>query len=284
MSKDIKTINEAQDWLETNDSMCNDVMDKKYLFCDPYTHKKEDIKDFLLRITGNSDRSGEYYDIISNLIFMPAGRILANRGLSEHGLKVTYGNCFVLEGPEDNIESIYTVAKKMARTFSYGGGVGIDISKLAPKDANVNNSAQKSTGAVSFCETYSSVANTIGQHGRRGALMICIDDTHPDLIDFITHKSDLNITTGANMSVKFSDLFFSSLEENADWTMSFFRPETGETIEKTMPAQEIMNILAETAWGYAEPGILYWDRVNKYCLLGEDPSFKYEATNPCGVE
>lgn len=114
-----------------------------------------------------------------------------------------------------------------------------------------------------------------------GALMICISDTHPDLLEFITHKSDLNLTTGANMSVKFSDLFFDSLKNDVDWTMSFYRPETQETIEKTMKASDIMNTLAKTAWDYGEPGILYWDRVNKYCLLGEDPIFKYEATNPC---
>lgn len=114
-----------------------------------------------------------------------------------------------------------------------------------------------------------------------GALMICISDDHPDLMEFITHKSDLNLTTGANMSVKFSDDFFETLKNDGDWVMSFKRPETGEEIIETKKASEIMQVLAETNWGYGEPGILYWDRINKYCLLGEDPSFRYEATNPC---
>ena len=113
--------------------------------------------------------------------------------------------------------------------------------------------------------------------------MLCISDTHPDLLEFITHKSDLNLTTGANMSVKFSDHFFENLKNDYPWTMSFSRKETGLTISKTVKTTEIMDTLAKTAWDYGEPGILYWDRINKYCLLGEDPSFHYEATNPCGA-
>lgn len=164
----VKEIEKLEDWLETDDVMCMDVANRKYLFVNPITHEKETVKDFLLRIVGkDSPHFEEFYELISNTTLMPAGRILSNRGLSAYGLKGTYGNCYVLEGPEDNIESIYEVAKKMARTFSYGGGVGIDISRLAPRNSRVNNSAQKSTGAVSFCETYSNVATTIGQNNRR---------------------------------------------------------------------------------------------------------------------
>lgn len=159
-----KNITKIEDWLETDDSMCVDVTQKKYLFTHPETGEKEKVWDFLHRVIGNND---EFRDMIENCILMPAGRILANRGLQNYGIKVTYNNCYVLEGPKDNIESIYEVAKKMARTFSYGGGVGIDISKLAPRNARVRNSAQKSTGAVSFCQTYSNVAETIGQNNRR---------------------------------------------------------------------------------------------------------------------
>ena len=162
-----KNITKIEDWLETDDSVCVDVTNRKYLFIYPDTQKQETAEAFLKRVIGETEYYDQYYNIISNTIFMPAGRILANRGLQHYGIKISYNNCYVLAGPEDNIESIYEVAKKMARTFSYGGGVGIDISKLAPRNSRVNNSAQKSTGAVSFCQTYSNVAETIGQFGRR---------------------------------------------------------------------------------------------------------------------
>lgn len=286
-----KKIETVQDWLETDDIMCKEIVDKKYLIDhtmdDGHVHK-EDIISLLHRISLDNK---DYLELIGNLNFMPGGRIIANVGLEKFGVRCTFSNCYVLEGPEDNIESIYEVAKKMARTFSYGGGVGIDISRLSPKNARVNNTAERSTGAVSFCETYSVVSNTIGMKARRGALMICINDTHPDMLDFITHKKDLNLTTGANMSVKMSEEFFKAYEkvktmnenENKNiWKLYFKRPETGEVIEKHVNPDEVMNVIAQTAWDYAEPGILYWDRVNDYCLLGKDKTFKYEATNPCG--
>lgn len=283
----MKKIDTIADWLETDDVMCIDTVNAKYLFSKEILgNRQETIQEFLTRVSMGKH---EYFDLISNLFFIPGGRILANKDLYKYGIKCTYSNCYVLAGPKDNIESIYDTAKHMARTFSYGGGVGIDISRLAPKNARVRNTAERSTGAVSFCETYSEVSNTIGMKARRGALMICIRDDHPDLEEFITHKSNLNLTTGANMSVKMSDKFFQTLKDGPKsdgdpntWRLHFRRAATGETIEKWVNPDEIMNLIAKTAWEFSEPGILYWDTINRYCLLGEDPSFEYEATNPCG--
>ena len=296
-----KEISTVSDWLEMNDPICVDTVDRKYLWSENILGHKETVIEFLNRV---SCYKKKYLNIIGNLFFIPGGRILANIDLNKLGIKCTYSNCYVIAGPEDNIESIYEVAKKMARTFSYGGGVGIDISRLAPRDARVRNTAEYSTGSVSFCETYSEVANTIGQNARRGALMICIRDDHPDLMQFITHKSDLNLTTGANMSVKMSDKFFETLKrgpivsykysntENSSyvstttdhdtWLLHFERPETGEKIEKYVNPNDVMDLIAKTVWDFGEPGVLFWDTINNYCLLGPDPDFKYEATNPCG--
>ena len=296
-----KEISTVSDWLEVDDPICVDTVDRKYLWSENILGHKETVTEFLYRV---SCYKKKYLDIIGNLFFIPGGRILANIDLNKLGIKCTYSNCYVIAGPEDNIESIYEVAKKMARTFSYGGGVGIDISRLAPRDARVRNTAEYSTGSVSFCETYSEVANTIGQNARRGALMICIRDDHPDLMQFITHKSDLNLTTGANMSVKMSDNFFETLKhgpivsykysntENSSyvstttdhdtWLLHFERPETGEKIEKHVNPNDVMDLIAKTVWDFGEPGVLFWDTINNYCLLGPDPDFKYEATNPCG--
>lgn len=114
--------------------------------------------------------------------------------------------------------------------------------------------------------------------------MISIDGHHPDLKEFITHKSDLGITQGANMSVRMTDDFFEAVKNDDDWVMSFSRPETGEIITKKEKARDIMYLIAETNWNYAEPGLIYWDTMTKYNLMSEDPDFEYAGTNPCGEE
>ena len=269
------------EWLQTDDQMCVDIVDRKYLLEEDILGHKETIDELLDRVSGGNREARK---LIKERKFIPGGRIIANRGLTDYGLKVTYSNCYVDPAPQDNIESIYNTCSRLARTFSYGGGIGIDISKLAPAGAKVNNTARNSTGAISFVNTFSEVAETIGMKGRRGALMISIDGHHPDLKEFITHKSDLGITQGANMSVRMTDDFFEAVKNDDDWVMSFTRPETGETITKKEKARDIMYLIAKTNWDYAEPGLIYWDTMTKYNLMSEDPDFEYAGTNPCGEE
>ena len=142
--------------------------------------------------------------------------------MSNIGKKVTLSNCYVVSSPEDNIESIFDASKKLARTFSYGGGVGIDISKLRPRGTNVNNSAKQTTGAVSFMELYSLVTGLIGQNNRRGALMISLDVSHPDLEEFIEIKNDLNKVTKANISIKITDDFMKAVVNNEKICFKFY--------------------------------------------------------------
>lgn len=193
-------------------------------------------------------------------------------------------NCYVIAPPEDNIESIFESRKKLARTYSYGGGCGIDISKLAPAGAKVHNQAEKTSGAVSFMQGYSQTTEEIGQNGRRGALMISLDCHHPDLMDFIDIKTKENSVTKANISVRVTDDFMQAVEDNTDWVMSFTRPETGETITKTAKARDIFDKLCENNWNWAEPGILFWDNIEEYNLLSNNPDFEYAGTNPCAEE
>lgn len=265
-------------WLGTDDQMCVDIVNRKYLLDEDILGHKETVDEMLDRVSGGNEDAKK---LMRQRKFLPGGRILANRGLYKYGIKITYSNCYVDPAPEDSIESIYETCKRLARTFSYGGGIGIDISKLAPAGAKVRNSAGKSTGAVSFIDTFSGVAETIGMHNRRGALMISIDGKHPDLEKFITHKSDLGITQGANMSVRFTDDFFEAVQKDDSWTLSFTRKETGETTEEIVNARDILKLIAKTNWDYAEPGILFWDRITKYNLMSEDESFSYAGTNPC---
>ncbi len=134
------------------------------IFKNKYEHNNEGFFNFVNRVAGGNDYTAK---LIVNKKFLPAGRVLAGRGLQNKGIKVTYSNCYVIPAPDDNLESIFDTAKYLARTFSYGGGCGVDISKLRPKGAKVNNAAKESTGAVSFMELFSKTTGLISQKGRR---------------------------------------------------------------------------------------------------------------------
>ena len=263
----------VEEWLGKDNQLGIDIWNKKY------RRNNETFDEWLDRVSINNQ-------YIRNLIiqkkFLPAGRILSNRGIDDE--KCSLSNCYVITPPEDSIESIYETCSKLARTYSYGGGCGIDVSNLAPEGAKVHNQAKATSGAVSFMDTFSQVTEQIGQNGRRGALMISISDTHPDLEKFITIKSDLNKVNYANISVRISDAFMKAVEEDKDWELKFERKETGEVISKTVKAKELFRKLCEQNWNYAEPGMLFWDRINNYNLLSNTKSFKYAGVNPCAEE
>lgn len=117
-----------------------------------------------------------------------------------------------------------------------------------------------------------------------GALMISLDCHHPDLLDFIDIKTKDGNVTKANISVRVTDDFMQAVEDDADWVMSFTRKETGETITKTAKARDIFDKLCENNWNWAEPGILFWDSIEEYNLLSNNPDFEYAGTNPCAEE
>lgn len=193
---------EIEEWLGSENRLGIDIWKNKY------RDKEESFEQWLDRISaGNKD----VRRLVKEKKFLFGGRILANRGLEYEGRKVTLSNCYVVEPPEDCIEDIFECAKKLARTYSYGGGCGVDISKLSPKGAHINNAAKQTSGAVSFMELYSLTTSLIGQNGRRGALMISLDCSHPDVEDFIDLKTDLNKITKANISVRIHDDFMQAV-------------------------------------------------------------------------
>jgi len=249
-----------------------DIWEKKY------EYEKEGFENWLKRISAG-DKDLEL--LIRQKKFLFGGRILANRGLQEYGKKITYSNCFVIEPPKDNLESIYIAAQKMARTYSYGGGVGLDLSKLRPRDAKTNNAANNSTGAVSFMELYDMTTGLISQQGRRGALMLSIICTHPDLEEFIGIKQQNDKITKANISIRITDNFMRAVINDLDWVLTFTVESTGQVIEKTVKAKEIMMALAKGNHAYAEPGSLFWDSITNWNLLSEDEEFEYTGVNPC---
>ena len=254
---------------------------QKSIWKNKYRYNKENFDEWINRISAKNTRIGK---LIRQKKFLFAGRILANRGLYKDGLKVTYSNCYVLEPPKDNLEDIFDTAKKLARTFSYGGGVGIDISKLRPRGAKVNNSAKNTTGAVSFMELYSMTTGLIGQRGRRGALMISMEVSHPDIEDFIDIKTDLTKITKANISVRINDEFMKAVENNETYRCEFIVEGNNEHVIKEVDAKKLFMKLCKNNWDYAEPGILFWDNIKKHHLMSEDKEFAYAGVNPCAEE
>lgn len=259
-----------QEWLNNQDLPVT-IWEKKY------RNGEEDFEQWLDRIT-NGDSSIK--QLVREKKFIFAGRILSNRGVK--GRKITLSNCYVVTPPEDNLESIFEAGAKMARTFSYGGGCGLDVSKLRPKSAPVNNAAKSTSGTTSFMDFYSYITGLIGQEGRRGATMLSISCEHPDLMEFINLKSNLDVCTKANISVRMTDVFMRAVESESDFTLHFTL-EDGSEITKVVNAKEVFMLLAKRNWEMAEPGILYWDRIANYNLL-QNTGFEYAGVNPCAEE
>lgn len=258
---------------ETTD-LQNDILTKKYFY------EGEDFNAWVERV---GKGSSPVKKMIRQKKFLPAGRILMGRGLNEKGIKVSYSNCFVIAAPKDNLESIFDTAKKMARTYSYGGGCGATLENLRPRGATVRNAAKSTSGAVSFMDLYSLTTGLIGQNSRRGALMLSMPVTHPDIIEFVNVKTDLEKVTKANISVMITDDFMETEKKDEMWHMKFVVEDSGEEIKRKTMARELLQLIAKNNWRMAEPGALFWDRVEKWHLNSENPNFKYSSTNPCGV-
>ena len=243
-----------------------------------YENENEGFEGWLDRVSLGDDSVKK---LIRQKKFLPAGRILTGLGLDKLGRKITLSNCYVVTPPEDNLESIFDTAKSLARTFSYGGGCGIDIGKLRPNNAKVNNAAKTTSGSVSFMDLYSMVTGLIGQQGRRGALMISIPVDHPDIEEFITVKQNLDKVTKANISIRITDEFMKAVLNKEKYTLTFTVEDTGEVIEREVDADELFTKFCYSNWDYAEPGILGWSRIEDWNLVSEDKEFKFAGVNPC---
>lgn len=265
----------VKEWLGEENQLGIDIWTKKY------AAEGEDFDSWITRVSGGNKEIAQY---MKEKKFLFGGRILSNRGLDKLGRKVTYSNCYVIEPPKDEIESIFDCAKKLARTYSYGGGCGVDISQLSPKGAKINNAAKETSGAVSFMELYSLVTALIGQNGRRGALMISMDCSHPDILEFVELKTDLEKVTKANVSVRIYKDFMEAVKKGTDYILSYEREATGEVIKKQVSARALFKKITDTSWDYAGPGVLFWDRISSWNLLSNTEEFSYAGVNPCAEE
>lgn len=288
--------NNLQNWLNGY-QLGIDIVQRKYL------QPNELFGQWTERVSGGNQKVKQLF---LQKKFIPGGRILSNRGLDNEGIKTTLSNCYVLT-VDDSIESIYAeCCKNMARTYSYGGGVGIDISRLRPAGAVVHNSARTTSGAVSFMKTFDIVTGTIGQNGRRGALMISIDVNHPDLPEFIGIKANTDQITNANISIRMCNAFMEAVKNDEDYLlhwpceMTISKEEINNIQEynklyeiptscgpvylKKVKARDTFMNIVRTNWNYGEPGILYWDRITSYHLMSENKDFAYAGVNPCAEE
>ena len=242
-----------------------------------YRYNGESFDQWIERVSGGNKKVGK---LIRQKKFIFAGRILAHRGLQKDGKKVTFSNCYVMTPPEDNIESIFDTAKQLARTYSAGGGCGVDISKLRPKGLPVNNSARTTSGATSFMSLYDLTTGLIGQNGRRGALMISIDVSHPDVMDFINIKAETGAISKANISLKVTDEFMRAVVEDKPFMLKW-HGENDQTYMVEVNAREVFKANAKNNWDWAEAGFLFWDTIKEYHLQSEHPEHEFASVNPC---
>jgi ribonucleotide reductase alpha subunit len=255
------------------------------------------------RVESKNPNGMAYKEIYKNLKnfkkFIFAGSILFGLGNPNN---VSLGNCFFINNGADSYGGIFQLDESMAQLMKRRGGVGITLEHLRPETALVRNSAQSSTGAISFMNRYSSTTREVAQDGRRGALMISLHVHHPDIKKFITIKNDLTKITGANISVKMTDEFMKAARDNQDfylhWPIQDKQPEVSDQIPydklyeiepnkyvKRVKAKEIWDELIKMAHKNAEPGVLFWDNI-----IRESPADMYskfgfhtQGTNPCIV-
>ena len=220
----------------------------------------------------------KFYWLLENFRFIPGGRIMFGAGQPRRS---TLLNCYFLPIKSDSLESIFEFCKEAGRTYSYGGGVGTDISILRPKGAPVNNSAVVSTGSVSFMELFSVTTGTIGQAGRRGALMITIHVDHPDVVDFIDVKRDLTKVNHANISVCITDKFMQAVEKDENFTLAFKNEKAD--MKRVVRAKDLWDKLVRSAWASAEPGIIFWDNVKNESPT-EYNGMEVHGFNPCSEQ
>ena len=217
----------------------------------------------------------EFYSALEDFKFLPAGRITAGAGTSR---KVTLFNCFVMGTIPDDMEGIFNMLKEAALTMQQGGGIGYDFSTIRPNGALVKGVAADASGPLSFMDVWDSMCRTIMSAGsRRGAMMATMRCDHPDIEQFISAKSDPIRLRMFNLSVLVTDPFMEAVKNDDDWNLVF----NGE-VYKTLKAKTLWDQIMKSTYDYAEPGVIFIDRINKLNNLNYCETIS--ATNPCGEQ
>ena len=226
-------------------------------------------------LSDNQEHYSHLYEILEKMRFLPAGRVQTATGSPR---AVTAFNCFVSGKIDDSMDSIMDRAKEAAETMRRGGGIGYNFGHIRPHGDWIKTLDSKSSGPISFMRIYDAICQTIASSGhRRGAQMGVFPISHPDIEAFINAKTNENQLTGFNVSVAVTDEFMEALIEDKPFELTF----EGRTY-KTINPRELWDTIMRNTWDWAEPGVLFIDRINEmnnlyYC---ED----IEATNPCGEQ
>ncbi|MCB5411895.1 adenosylcobalamin-dependent ribonucleoside-diphosphate reductase [Pseudogemmobacter faecipullorum] len=220
-------------------------------------------------------REAEFTAALEGFRFLPAGRILAGAGT---GRGVTLFNCFVMGTIPDSLEGIFQALKEAALTMQQGGGIGYDFSTIRPRGALVASVAADASGPLSFMDVWDAMCRTIMSAGaRRGAMMACLRCDHPDIEAFIAAKADPARLRNFNLSVLVSDAFMAAVEADAPWELRF-----GGESYRSLPARALWDQIMRATYDFAEPGVIFIDRVNQMNNLHYAETIS--ATNPCGEQ
>lgn len=226
-------------------------------------------------LTDNDHHYREFYEILKGQRFLPGGRVQSAAGSYR---KVTAFNCFVMQKVPDSLMGIMDVATEAAKTMQLGGGVGYDFSGIRPKGSRIKSLGSQASGPVSFMGIMDALCKTIASAGhRRGAQMGCLRVDHPDIMEFITAKANHDKLTQFNVSVLVTDKFMEAVKADEGFDLVF-----DGRVYDTVRARSLWDAILRNTWDWAEPGVIFIDRVNEMNNLWyiEDIS----ATNPCGEQ
>ncbi|SFQ47347.1 ribonucleoside-diphosphate reductase alpha chain [Roseivivax halotolerans] len=216
-----------------------------------------------------------FYEALEDFKYLPAGRITAGAGT---GRSVTLFNCFVMGTIPDSMAGIFDMLKEAALTMQQGGGIGYDFSTIRPRGALVEGVAADASGPLSFMDVWDAMCRTIMSAGsRRGAMMATMRCDHPDIEDFIGAKADSARLRMFNLSVLVSDAFMEAVKADGKWELTF-----NGRVYKTLKARDLWNRIMRATYDYAEPGVIFIDRINEANNLNYCETIA--ATNPCGEQ
>ncbi|MEO9778656.1 MAG: adenosylcobalamin-dependent ribonucleoside-diphosphate reductase [Sedimentitalea sp.] len=222
-----------------------------------------------------ADWEDRFYDALSDFRYLPAGRITAGAGTAR---QVTLFNCFVMGTIPDSMGGIFEMLREAALTMQQGGGIGYDFSTIRPKGADVKGVAADASGPLSFMDVWDAMCRTIMSAGsRRGAMMATMRCDHPDIEDFISAKSDSARLRMFNLSVLVTDAFMEAVKADGPWELKF-----DDKIYHTVQARDLWNRMMRATYDYAEPGVIFIDRINSANNLAYCETIA--ATNPCGEQ
>ena len=217
----------------------------------------------------------KFFNALEDFKYLPAGRITAGAGTAR---RVTLFNCFVMGTVPDSMSGIFDMLKEAALTMQQGGGIGYDFSTIRPRGADVLGVSADASGPLSFMDVWDAMCRTIMSAGsRRGAMMATMRCDHPDLEDFIAAKSDPARLRMFNMSVLVTDPFMEAVKADGSWDLVF-----GGKVYKTVQARDLWNKIMQATYDYAEPGVIFIDRINAANNLNHCETIA--ATNPCGEQ